>query len=106
MSDILRNGFYVGLGLALKTRKMIEDFGRRFVEENKMNEDEGRKFVNRLLRQSEETRDDLFNVVEERIRRILAEVGIPKKDEIEDLEKRMRQMEVKISELSESKKAK
>ena len=93
MENPFRTGIYAGLGLALRTRDAVIDAGRRIVQESSMSEEEGRKFLDDLLKQSEDVRGRLSNLVEDRVAEVLNRFDLAKRSDIERLEKRIEELE-------------
>ncbi|TVQ40716.1 MAG: hypothetical protein EA384_02305 [Spirochaetaceae bacterium] len=91
-----QEGLYAGLGLALRAKERIEEFGRKISDEYNMSEEEGKKFMDDLLKQSEETRTRLDEVIEKRLEAYLEQAGIPKKQDIDALSKKIDDLEKKL----------
>jgi len=102
MDNPIRTGIYAGLGLALRTRDAVMDTGRRIAEESSMSEDEGRRFVDDLLKQSEDVRGRLSELVEERVSEVLNRFDLAKRSDIERLEQRITELESKLQQKSKS----
>lgn len=102
MDNPIRTGIYAGLGLALRTRDAVMDTGRRIAEESSMSEDEGRRFVDDLLKQSEDVRGRLSELVEERVSEVLNRFDLAKRSDIERLEQRISELESKLHQKSKS----
>jgi polyhydroxyalkanoate synthesis regulator phasin len=95
MENPIRTGIYAGLGLALRTRDAVMETGRRIAQESSMSEDEGRKFVDDLLKQSEDVRGRLSELVEERVSDVLNRFDLAKRSDIDRLEQRIAELESK-----------
>lgn len=95
MENPIRTGIYAGLGLALRTRDAVLDTGRRIVEESSMSEEEGRKFVDDLLKQSDDVRGRLSDLIEERVSAVLDRFDLARKSDIDRLEQRIAELETK-----------
>ncbi|MFW6330058.1 MAG: hypothetical protein ACOC28_08150, partial [Alkalispirochaetaceae bacterium] len=54
-----QEGLYAGLGLALRAKERVEEFGKKISEEYEMNEEEGKRFMDDLMKESEETKTRL-----------------------------------------------
>lgn len=97
MQNPIKDGLYMGVGLALRTRDAITSFGRSFVNENKMTEEEGKRFVDDLVGQAEETRDRLQALIQEQVDRTLQQYDIARKSDIDRLESRIASLEQRLS---------
>ncbi|TVR67730.1 MAG: hypothetical protein EA427_12820 [Spirochaetaceae bacterium] len=91
-----QEGIYAGLGLALRTKERIEDFAKKIVHEHEMNEDEGKRFMDDLVKQSEETKTRLDEVIEKRLESYVAEAGLPTKADIDKLTRKITELEKKL----------
>ena len=103
MDNPFRTGIYAGLGLALRTRDAVMETGRRIAQESSMSEDEGRKFVDDLLKQSEDVRGRLSELVEERVSSVLNRFDLAKRSDIERLEQRIADLETQLKQKEQKK---
>lgn len=94
--NLFQEGLYVGLGLALRTREMIEDFANKITKEYKMSEEEGRRFAEDLVKESEETRTRLDEIVEGRIKQYMDDLNVAKKDDLDSISKKLADLEKKL----------
>ncbi len=91
-----QEGLYAGLGLALRAKERIEEFGKKISDEYNMSEEEGKKFMDDLVTQSEETRTRLDEVIEKRLEAFLEQSEIPKKQDIDALSSKIDNLEKKL----------
>ena len=94
--NLFQEGLYVGLGLAHRTKDRIEEFAKKISEEYDMTEEEGRKFVDDLMKESEESQSRLDEIIEKRLESYLKEAGVPKKQDIDKLSKKIDELEKKL----------
>ena len=94
--NLFQEGLYVGLGLALRTKERIEQFGTKITEEYNMNEEEGKKFVDDLMKESEETKTRLDEIIEKRLEQYMKDANIPNKKDIDKLSKKIDDLEKKL----------
>lgn len=88
-----QEGLYVGLGLALRTKEKIEEFGKKITREYRMNEIEGKNFMDDLMKESEETKSRLDEMIEKKLETYFEEAGFAKKEDIEALTKKLDALE-------------
>lgn len=91
-----QEGLYAGLGLALRAKDRIEEFGKKISDEYEMNEEEGKRFMDDLLKESEETKSRLDEIIEQRLESYVDEVGLAKKKDIDKLTKKISELEKKL----------
>jgi polyhydroxyalkanoate synthesis regulator phasin len=94
--NLFQEGLYVGLGLALRTKERVEQFGKKISEEYNMNEEEGKKFVDDLMKESEETKTRLDEIIEKRLEQYMKDANIPNKKDIDKLSKKIDELEKKL----------
>ncbi len=94
--DLFQEGLYVGLGLALRTKEKIEEFGKKISSEYEMSEEEGKNFVDDLMKESEETQTRLDSIIEKRLEKYLKEANMPSKSDIDKLSKKIDDLEKKL----------
>ena len=91
-----QEGLYAGLGLALRAKERVEEFGKKISEDYEMNEEQGKKFMEDLVKQSEETKTRLDEIIESRLDDYMKEAGIFKKKDIDKLSKKIDELEKKL----------
>lgn len=91
-----QEGIYAGLGLALRAKERIEEFGKKISEDYEMNEEEGKRFMDDLLKESEETKSRLDEIIEQRLETYVDEVGLARKKDIDKLTKKIGELEKKL----------
>ncbi len=94
--NIFQEGLYVGLGLANRTKKKIEEFGEKITKEYNMSEEEGKRFIDDLMKESEESDTRLDGLIEKRLENYMKDANIPTKKDIETLTKKIDQLEKKL----------
>lgn len=95
-TNLFEQGLYAGLGLALRAKDRVEAFAKKISEEHQMNEEQGKKFLDDLVNQSEETKNRLDEMIANRLESYMEEAGVPKKDDIDKLSKKIDRLEKKL----------
>ncbi len=93
MKDLAKKGLSLGLGLLVMTKEQVEKAVDELVNKGKISADESKKMVNRLIETGEREREHLDEVLRERVKKVLSELDIPSKKELEALEERVRRLE-------------
>lgn len=88
-----QEGLYAGLGLALRAKEKVEEFGKKITEDYQMNEEQGKKFMEDLVNQSEETRTRLDEIIEARLESYMKDAGMPTKKDFDKLSKKIDELE-------------
>jgi len=94
--NVFQEGMYVGLGLAMRTKEKVEEFGKKISEEYNMNEEEGKKFVDDLMKESEESQTRLDEIIEQRLDKYIKETDMPSKKDIDKRSKKINEREKKL----------
>jgi polyhydroxyalkanoate synthesis regulator phasin len=99
MMNKFTTGLLAGIGLTVRTIDKLEEFGKKIAEEQKMNEEEGKKFVDELKKEGEEAQKNMREEIDKNVKKALDEIGIARKQDIDDLKKDIVSAEGKISKL-------
>lgn len=94
--NLFQEGLYAGLGIALRAKERIEEFGKKITDEYEMNEEEGKRFMDDLVKESEETKTRLDEIIEKRLESYVDEAGLAKKKDIDKLIKKIDELEGKL----------
>jgi polyhydroxyalkanoate synthesis regulator phasin len=94
--NFFQEGIYAGLGLALRTKERVEEFAKKITSEYEMNEEEGKRFMDDLVKQSEETRTRLDEIIEKRMENYINDAGLSTKSDMEKLMKKISDLEKKL----------
>jgi len=90
MSDIIKKIFLAGLGAATLTREKAEDIIEELVKKGELSREEKPGVLNDLLKATEKRKDEMQNFVKEEVQKILKTFDIPTREEIDALEKRLK----------------
>jgi polyhydroxyalkanoate synthesis regulator phasin len=96
MFDLLKKSVYAAIGVAVMTRETVEELGKKIANEAKLSESEGRQFIDELLKKSEETKAAMEKMVNEAVASTLKKLNVPSRTELENIENRLRVLEVKM----------
>lgn len=95
MRSLLEKGLALGIGLAVKSKEQIETFVDELVKKGEIKKEESNELVNELIQKGQQAQSQLDEMIRERMKIILNEVNLATKAEIEQLEKRVRDLEQK-----------
>ena len=96
MENMMKQAVYTGIGFALRTRDAVMELGQRLVSESSMDEEEGKRFVNDLVHQSEEARQRLSTMIQERAEEVVASLNLPTRTDVENLNARIAALEAEV----------
>ncbi|QOY36440.1 phasin family protein [Anaerobacillus isosaccharinicus] len=95
MRSLLEKGLALGIGLAVKSKEQIETFVDELVTKGEIKKEESNELVNELIQKGQQAQSQLDEMIRERMKIILNEVNLATKAEVEQLEKRIRDLEQK-----------
>jgi polyhydroxyalkanoate synthesis regulator phasin len=96
MLELFKKSIYATIGLAVLTREKVEELGKRLASEAKMTEAEGREFINELLKKSDETKEAIEKMVNQKVEATLKKLKIPTRAEFSELESRICKLEMNV----------
>jgi poly(hydroxyalkanoate) granule-associated protein len=97
--DVLRTPILASVGAFSIAEEGIENFVRELVERGEASEKEGKKIVSDFRRRTRRNRKDLESNVDERIEKALKSFRLPTKKDVEDLSRKIDQLERKVARL-------
>ena len=100
MLEMLKKGFFMGLGLALMTKEKAEGVINELIKKGEISEKEGKEFVEILMKKSEEAQQELQKKVEVFVQEALRKLDLPSKEEIKEITQRLEAIEKRLEILS------
>lgn len=101
MKDLIQKGLSLGLGLAVMSKEQIEKAVDELVKKGELSATESKEFINDLIRKGDEQQREINSKLQDQVKKILNELSIPQKEDIERLEKRIAQLENRQANISE-----
>jgi polyhydroxyalkanoate synthesis regulator phasin len=101
MKDLIKKGLALGLGFAVVSKEQIEKVIDELVEKGELSASESKDFVSELIQKGEEQQKEINTKLQSQVQRILEELNLPTKSDIERLEKRIAQLENAQNSVSE-----
>lgn len=96
VDELFQQGLYVGFGLAHRTKERIEEVAQRVSRDFEMTEEEGHRFLEDLLKGLEESNSRLDEFIGARLENYFKEAGVPSKEDIDTLIKKVEELEKKL----------
>ncbi|MFH1964108.1 MAG: polyhydroxyalkanoate synthesis regulator [Acidobacteriota bacterium] len=93
MIDIIKKTYLAGLGLASLTGEKIEEIVEELIKKGEVAEKDRKKIIEELIAKGREQREQLSESVKETVQKVVYELKIPRRDQYEDLLKRMEKLE-------------
>jgi polyhydroxyalkanoate synthesis regulator phasin len=102
---VLKELFYAGIGLASLTKEKAEEIVADLVKKGELSKDEGRETLNNLINRMQEERERLKLKVQEQVESIISSMNLVRKSELDEIKKRLEELEKKLNQKSDEKEA-
>jgi polyhydroxyalkanoate synthesis regulator phasin len=96
--DILRNALLAGFGIQEKLKEIIDDL----VKKGELSESQAAKLVMEFSEKAEKSSDELAKNVSDIITKSLERMNLPTKDDIEDLNKKIKALSARVKKIEGS----
>ena len=103
MLEYIKKSLLTGVGLALRSKKEIEEIAKEFAEKGKMDQKEGKKLLDELMQGYEDARAKLDKKVEAVVEKILEKADIPRSADIRALKEEIREIKAMLADLKTDK---
>ncbi len=91
--SILNNVYSLGLGAAVASKEQIEKAVDDLVKKGEIKRSESENLVEDLIEKGSQTQKQIDGIVQERLQQMLRTMNIATKEEVEALERRIRELE-------------
>ncbi|NLV71590.1 MAG: hypothetical protein GXY46_03160 [Actinobacteria bacterium] len=96
IKDLIERTFLAGLGAAALTKDRLQDLVDDLVRRGQLNTEEGREVVDRLMTRSREEARTVLKKADSSLQGAYRDMGLSTKRELEDLDFRLRQLELRV----------
>ena len=90
MFELVKKTMFTGLGLAYMTKEKIEERSKDLIEKWKLSEKEGKELMDELKKKSDEAKKEAQQHVEKLVEETLEKMNVATKDDLKNLEERLR----------------
>ncbi len=97
MLDILKKTYLAGLGLATLTREKVEELVDELVRRGEVAEKDRPHVVQDLLDRARDEQKKLSSSIQDTVRKVIGELGVPTRKEYRDLVSRVETLESKTT---------
>ncbi len=98
MKDFFRKTFLFSVGAATVTKEKIEEFVEELIQRGQASEKDRSKLVEEYLQKLKEQEKEFAARVKTLVTKTLTDMGIPTREEIAALEKRIAELEARLGE--------
>ena len=85
MTSLLEKGFLAGIGLLSMTREKAQKIVEELTHEGELQRGEAKEWIDQLSDRGEEERQALRKLIRDEIKKVLDEMGLATKDDIQKL---------------------
>ncbi|PTX55137.1 polyhydroxyalkanoate synthesis regulator phasin [Melghirimyces profundicolus] len=96
MKDWVKKGFAAGLGLAVVSKERAEKTMKDLVKRGEMTPNASREVLDKLVAKGEQEQEQLDHFLRERIRKVLNEMEIATREEMDQLKQHIRMLETRL----------
>ncbi|MBU7007019.1 phasin family protein [Phosphitispora fastidiosa] len=94
MKNLIKRPILMGMGAVSITRERAEKFARELEEKGEVTSEEARQFADELVQKGEQERANFKDTVKREVDSLLRTAGLVTKKEFDQLESRVRQLEL------------
>jgi len=103
MIDILKKGILTGIGIGLMTKDKVKEFAKKTAEDAKLTKEDARKFADELLKQSEDSKHKIEEMIDKQVRKSIDKLGLANREDLEKIEKKLDILQSALNKKSTSK---
>jgi len=96
VKNMIKKSILMGMGAVSITREKAEKFARELEEKGEVTSEEARQFADELLQKGEQERTNFKDTVKREVDSLLHTAGLVTKKELDQLESRVRQLELQV----------
>jgi polyhydroxyalkanoate synthesis regulator phasin len=100
--ELIERTFLAGMGVAALTKDRVQEFVEDLVRRGQLNSDEGREMAERLVSRSRDEARSVLKKADSSLQGAYRELGLGTKHELEDLDFRVRQLELRVKLLEDA----
>ena len=99
MLDILKQTFFTGVGVVALTKDKVQELTNELVRRGEITQKQGEDFVDEVLSKSRQAETEFSKQIEVGLKTTLDGLHVAKKDDLDDLTKKIDLLMVKIEQL-------
>lgn len=95
MESLLGRFLLSGLGVLVLTQEKIEEFIEELTKKGEIAQRENKELLTEIIEKGEEKRKEIEGKIREKVKKVLSQMNVATKDDIQKLEKRIQTLEKK-----------
>lgn len=101
MNDLIKKGFYLGLGTALASKEKAEKYMKEFIKSSELAPGEAKKFIDELTEKGRDKQEEWGEQIRQGAASSLKQLGFVTKNDLQELVERLERLENKLDEMKE-----
>lgn len=97
LNELFKNMIFACFGM----QEMLKDFVSELVKKGKMSDSEAAKVINEFISKSEEAKENFKESIKEIIQKTLQGMNLPTRDEVDNLNSLINELNVRIAKIEE-----
>ncbi|HLR67286.1 phasin family protein [Virgibacillus alimentarius] len=97
MNETLKKGFLLGLGAAVSGKEKLDSKLKELVEKNELTQEQAKSVLNDFVEKGEQKSEEWNTKQFEQTKKIVKDMGIATKDDIDELRARLTELEEKVN---------
>lgn len=101
MGDLLKKAISLGWGITIVSKEKVEGIVDELVKRGELAPSESKQLVEKLIDKGAEEQSRFKELVNEQVRSALQSMGLASAKEVEDLTRRVAELEIKLAEMQQ-----
>ncbi|MGR6008392.1 phasin family protein [Bacillus cereus group sp. BfR-BA-01453] len=93
MTNIIKKGLALGLGMIVTTQEQAKKIADELVKRGELSQEESKEFVKEMYEKGKETKLELEQLINTKTKEVLGELNLATKEDIQRLEQRIANIE-------------
>lgn len=97
MIDLLKKGILTGIGIGLMTKEKVKEFAKKTANEANMTEEEARKLADELLKQSDDTKQQIEKKINDEVNKVVDRLGVATLEDLKKIQKQLDELQSSLN---------
>jgi polyhydroxyalkanoate synthesis regulator phasin len=93
MNEMMKKALSLGVGVTLASKERMESFVEEMVKKGELAPNDSKEWISSLMEKGEKERQEWMGIIREQLQKLLLELNVAAKQDIERLEKRIAALE-------------
>lgn len=93
MNDLIKKALSLGIGITMAGKEKVESYVNELVKKGEVAPEQSKDLVERLIQRGEEQQTELKRLIREQLQKLLGELQMATKEDLQRLEQRIEKLE-------------